>query len=190
MNVAVNGGPPLAIPVKIDRRSAISSADCLGRTLIGRLLAGRRRVVSSELVYFPYWCHEFVIAITKGEPSRGRVAIETRSRSTAIVPMDIAFESVPPGSKLLPPGEPSDSEAARRTVWFEALARERRRHEIEVEVGPASALFVPYWVIYLRGQEIDVMPVDATTGKVDLTLREPIVASLLEERTATNQVVP
>lgn len=59
---------PLTIPPRIERAVAVGAVQGLARSLIGRLSLGRRRVVSSELAYLPYWCHDFVLATDDQEP--------------------------------------------------------------------------------------------------------------------------
>lgn len=182
----IAGGEVLSLPIAIDADTAVARVNALTGTLVSRLLHGRRRALSTETVYLPWWLHDYRVLVRKGVDRhlacRGRIAIETRRHTLAIVPDDSRLATPDASVRTLPGHDLPDLERARRALWFEVLGRERRGNDIEVSLTATARLLVPYHVVYVRGRQIEAVAVDATTGRPDLAIRDALVAALIDAR--------
>jgi len=108
----------------------------------------------------------------------GHLAIEPIKRITAVLSHGVRPEAVPESATLLPVAEPPPADEVQRVLFWEALARRRRDRPDSVTLDTPSVLYVPYWIGYLRGRNWDLCPVDATTGKIDLAIKDALVEAL------------
>ena len=176
----------VALPLAIDAGAAVERVAALTGTLVSRLLHGRRPATSTEAVYLPWWLHDYRVVVSAGRAppqlGGGRIALETRRHTMAIVPDGSRLAPPDAGVRRLPGVGAPDLERARRALWFEALGRERRRSGFEVTLSSSAVLLVPYHVVYVGGRRIEVIAVDATSGKLDFAIRDALVAALLDAR--------
>lgn len=176
----------VALPLAIDAGAAVERVVAHTGTVLSRLLHGRRPAVSTEAVYLPWWLHDYRVVVSAGRAppqlGGGRIALETRRHTLAIVPDGSRLVPPDAGVRRLPGVGAPDLERARRALWFEILGRERRRSGFEVTLSSSAVLLVPYHVVYVGGRRIEAVAVDATSGKLDLAMRDALVAALLDAR--------
>lgn len=143
-------------------------------------LAGKPGVLRAvECVFLPFWSYAFRASRADGRSAGvGRLAIETWTHAAAIVP-DHAQASTPPeNAELLPAAAPPDEDTVRQVLFWEAMAHKRRERPSHVDLEPPTLLYVPYWLGYRQDAQWDICPVDATTGKLDLSMKDALTAAL------------
>ena len=73
-----------------------------------------------------------------------------------------------------------DKEAAKETIYWEVFQKERKRKSIDITFNSAFVIYLPFWIGYLKGDKVGILPVDAITGKVDLKLKEAFLKIIHE----------
>ena len=173
-------GAASSLAVVVTKTDAVARIDRHFSSWLVRTLATTGGMLTSiELVHLPFWAYGFC-ARRSGVPRdwTGRLAIESHRRAAAVLPEGAHMIVPPDQATLLPAAAPPPEDEVRRVLFWEALAHRRRDRPDAVELEPPSLLYVPYWLGYLRGDAWDVCPVDATTGKIDLAMKEAFIEAL------------
>ncbi|OIJ17207.1 hypothetical protein BKP37_01360 [Anaerobacillus alkalilacustris] len=146
-----------------------------------------KKLTSIEMLYLPYWCFDYEYHSKQVKDTiKGKVAVETTKNLTAILPDGAELLSLSEvlhkgGLPLLTVKGDPDPEVARETIYWEAFAKEKKRKDIKIEITNSSVLYVPYWIGYLQGEKIEIIAVDATTGKIDLGIKDAFLMKLVEK---------
>lgn len=178
-------GAASALTVVITKADAVARIDRHFASWLVRAVSGTRGTLTSiELVHLPFWTYHYR-ARRKGAPHAwtGRLAIESRKRTVAVLPDTTHAVTPPTEATLLPAASPPPEDEVRRVLFWEALAHRRRDRPDTVELEPPSLLYVPFWLGYLRGEVWDICPVDATSGKIDLAMKEALLEALSAQET-------
>ncbi|KHE67504.1 hypothetical protein, partial [Halobacillus sp. BBL2006] len=111
----------------------------------------------------------------------GRIAIEPLSRMNAILPVDYDITVMEEGLPLVK--ESLDKDAAKKVIYWELFAKEKRREKIDVKIKDQWLLYIPYWIGYTKdpSHAYDIIAVDALNGKVDLPMKDTVLSYLCEE---------
>lgn len=171
-----------ALPATIDKAAAVARVDAHVSSWLVRLAAPARGTLASiELLHLPFWSYPFR-ASRRGTARSwtGHIAIEPRKRIAAVLPDGARPEAPPDGATLLPAADPPPAGEVQRVLFWEALARRRRDRPDAVTLDAPGLLYVPYWLGYLRGERWDLCPLDATTGKIDLAIKDSLIAALTD----------
>lgn len=59
--------------------------------------------------------------------------------------------------------------------------KEKKKTQIDLDIGASCLIYVPYWLGYFTGKSLEVSVVDATTGRVDLPIKESILHAFASE---------
>ncbi|MGY3718251.1 hypothetical protein ACWE42_22305 [Sutcliffiella cohnii] len=173
------------LPSSISKEEAIQSTQTYQRNWITKLqslFGDKKKLTSIELLYLPYWCFDYEYdSLQIKEPIKGKIAVETVKKLTAILPSNANIKPVKDGLALLPYTGIPDESIALEAMYWEAFTREKKRKNIRVIINESNILYVPYWVGYIEGEKIDIIAVDATSGKVDLGIKDSIITALLEK---------
>ncbi|WP_088032275.1 hypothetical protein [Evansella clarkii] len=145
------------------------------------------RLVSMELLYLPYWSFDYSY-IRKGmkEPIEGKIALETYTGDAAILPVKTKLEPLESQELCLPVYGQPINEAAKKAVYWEAFVKEKKHKNAEIEILKASVLYVPYYVGYSEGAQIDITLVDATNGKIDTKLKDSVLYGMMKMEKRNN----
>lgn len=140
----------------------------------------KSRLVAIEKLYLPFWCFNYEYQSRQMKNKiEGKVAVETYKHHTAILPDNTAFFELTKDLTILPVKGKPLPEVARNEIYWEAFGREKKRKDIKIEIVDTGLLYVPYWVGYVNKEEIDIVIVDATTGKIDLGLKESMLEAIM-----------
>jgi solute:Na+ symporter, SSS family len=60
-------------------------------------------------------------------------------------------------------------------IYWEAFQKEKKRKSIDITFNSSFVIYLPFWIGYLTGKKVEVLPVDAITGKVDLKLKDAFI---------------
>ncbi|GEK58169.1 hypothetical protein CHL76_08420 [Marinococcus halophilus] len=140
----------------------------------------KSKLISIEKLYLPFWCFKYEYSSKQLKSKiEGQVAIETYRHHTAILPDSTTFLDFEEGLPVLPVKGKPVPEAARNEIYWEAFGREKKRKDIKIDIIDTALLYVPYWVGYVSGQEWDIIIADATTGKIDLGLKDAMLEAIM-----------
>jgi hypothetical protein len=147
------------------------------------LFGQKKKLTSIELVYLPYWCYDYeYTSLQMKEPIQGKVAVETGKQLTAILPSSAKLQLLD-AKETLPlldyTGQP-EQKVAEEAIYWEAFTREKKRKDIQVTITHTNLLYVPYWIGYVQGEKVEPTIVDATSGKVDLGIKDSIIMALIQ----------
>ncbi|MCG1009723.1 hypothetical protein J4760_06790 [Salinicoccus sp. ID82-1] len=139
------------------------------------------KLISIERMYLPFWCFDYKArthAVSGG--MQGRIAIEPLSGMNAILPMDLEIETTE--ADFSPVQKTLGKDSAKRVIYWELFAKEKRREKIEVEVLDQWLVHIPYWIGYTcdRNGVYDIVAVDALNGKVDIPIKDTALSYLIE----------
>ena len=170
-----------ALPATVGKATAVAAIDDHLASWLVRMVAPVRGAPTSiELVHLPFWRYPFTAHRADGGRAwTGHLAIEPIRRTVAVLPETVRLGVVPANATLLPAAGAPPEDEVRRILMWETLARRRRDRPDSVIVGPANLLYAPYWIAYLSGPEWQMMPVDATTGKIDLAMKDALLDALI-----------
>jgi hypothetical protein len=162
------------IEPKIDREAAIKRMQEYTSSKLIKLWKRKQKLVSIELVYLPYWCYDYTLQSSSLKDGiHGKIAVESVSKTPAILPNDYPLLPLNKDVKGLPIIGEADPEIARKTIYWEAFRKEKRKKSIELELqSPPWLLFMPYWIGYVEGKAYEILPVDAVTGNLDLAIKD------------------
>ncbi|ANU17128.1 hypothetical protein BBI11_08895 [Planococcus maritimus] len=139
--------------------------------------------VSMELLYLPYWCYDYQYQSAEiNKKISGKVAVETWKQHTAILPDNAQVLPLADGFSLLKASGSPDPEYARKQLYWEAFGREKKRKSIQIEITDTNLLYAPYWIVYVEGKQVDIVVVDAMTGKIDLGMKEAVMHAIMASR--------
>lgn len=139
------------------------------------------KLTSMEQVYLPFWGFDYKAtthAVQGG--MQGRITIEPLSGMNAILPMDL--EIAVGEADFFPVQKTLGKDSAKRVIYWELFAKEKRREKIEVAVLDQWLVYVPYWIGYTcdRNGVYDIVAVDALNGKVDIPIKDTALSYLIE----------
>jgi hypothetical protein len=164
------------IESKIDRVTAIKRIKEHTSNKFIQLLKHKQKLVSIEQIYLPYWCYDYTLKSSSlSDGIQGKIAIETVSKKPAILPSDYPLLPMNKDLNALPVFGEEDPEIARKTIYWEAFRKEKRKKSIDIEVHSPWILYMPYWVGYLEGKSFEILPIDGVTGNVDLAIKESFI---------------
>ncbi|MFD2923108.1 hypothetical protein [Halobacillus naozhouensis] len=136
----------------------------------------RKKLKSIELVYLPFWCYGYrLVSNTLKDGIKGKVAIEPITNQSAILPVEYPTYPIETVLNTFEVTKEKDPSAAHQVIYWEAFYKEKKREKIDVEINSAWILYMPYWIGYLQSDEIDILAVDAVTGKVDLSIKDALL---------------
>ncbi|MGR3766387.1 hypothetical protein [Rossellomorea sp. NS-SX7] len=158
----------------IEKGEAVNAIREYESSFLVRILSKEKKHLSSmELAYLPFWCYEYELtSATLTDAIIGKVAIEPITKTSAILPVDYPLYPVETDMNLFPLcGEP-DEEATKEAIYWEAFQKEKKRKSISITFNSSFVMYLPFWIGYLKGNNVGILPVDAITGKVDLKLKD------------------
>ncbi|MFL8939263.1 hypothetical protein ACKA06_21100 [Rossellomorea oryzaecorticis] len=166
----------------VEKGEAIKAIQEYESSFLVRILAKEKKQLSSiELAYLPFWCYEYELtSATLKEAIRGKVAIEPITNTSAILPADYPLHPINKDMNLFPVIGEKDKETAKETIYWEVFQKERKRKSIDITFNSAFVIYLPFWIGYLKGDKVGILPVDAITGKVDLKLKEAFLKIIHE----------
>lgn len=139
-----------------------------------------KNLTSMEMLYLPYWCFDYHYQSKQMKDGiQGKVAVETYKHHTAILPDKTKFHEPVDHLSLLPVNGEPVPEVARQQIYWEAFGREKKRIDISIEITDTATLYVPYWIGYVQGKEVEIIVVDATNGKIDLGIKEAVLEAIM-----------
>jgi hypothetical protein len=166
----------------VEKREAIKAIQEYKSSLLVRVLAKEKKDLSSmELAYLPFWCYEYELtSATLTDSIRGKIAIEPITQTSAILPVDYPLHPIETEMNLFPLCGEQNREAAKETIYWEAFQKEKKRKSIDITFNSSFVIYLPFWIGYLTGKKIEILPVDAITGKVDLKLKDAFLKIIHE----------
>jgi hypothetical protein len=175
------------LPSLISKKQAIQSIQSYQNNWITKwqsVFGSKKKLTSMEMVYLPYWCYDYeYTSLQMKEPICGKVAVETGKQLTAILPSTSGLEKVDltaGGKTLLDVSGDSEQKVAEEAIYWEAFTREKKRKDIQVTITDTNLLYVPYWLGYVKsGNQMELIIVDATSGKVDLGIKDAMIQALM-----------
>jgi hypothetical protein len=161
----------------VEKKEAIKAIQEYKSSFLVRILAKEKKDLSSiELAYLPFWCYEYELtSATLTDPIRGKIAIEPITHTSAILPVDYPLHPIEKEMNLFPIYGEQDREAAKQTIYWEAFQKEKKRKSIDITFNSSFVIYLPFWIGYLTGKKVEILPVDAITGKVDLKLKDAFI---------------
>ncbi|MCG1023211.1 hypothetical protein [Sutcliffiella horikoshii] len=175
------------LPSLISKKQALQSIQSYQNNWITKwqsVVSSKKKLTSMERVYLPYWCYDYeYTSLQMKEPICGKVAVETGKQLTAILPSTAALEEIDVSADEMTfldvSGDP-ELKVAEDAIYWEAFTREKKRKDIQVTITETNLLFVPYWIGYVQGKsQIELIIVDATSGKVDLGIKDAMIQALM-----------
>lgn len=175
------------LPTVISKKQAVQSIQSYQNNWITKwqsVLGSKKKLTSMEMVYLPYWCYDYeYTSLQMREPIYGKVAVETGKQLTAILPSTAGLQELdlPNGEMTLlhVSGNP-EQQVAEEAIYWEAFTREKKRKDIQVTITETNILYVPYWLGYVKsGNQMELVIVDATSGKVDLGIKDAMIQALM-----------
>ncbi|WP_173917585.1 hypothetical protein [Halobacillus sp. Marseille-Q1614] len=157
----------------IERKEAVKRINEHTSNKILKLFKGRQKLVSIEQIYLPYWCYDYTLKTPSLKDGiQGKVALETITKTPAILPSDYPLLPMDADVKTLPIIGDEDQEAAKKAIYWEAFRKEKRKKSIDLTLHSPWILYMPYWIGYLEAKGYEILPVDAVSGNLDLTIKE------------------
>ena len=167
----------------VDHREAVKTIQEHNSNLLVRFFDKKKRTLHSmELTYLPFWCHEYNLkSATLKDSIKGKIAIEPITKTPAILPTEYPLQLADEGMNLFPITAEENKDVAKEAIYWEAFQKEKRRKSIQIEFNSSFVLYMPFWIGYLKGETIQILPVDAITGKIDLKLKDAFLALFHQE---------